>query len=137
VEGYKAAKYLEIDEQEGPRQIEATHFAKDHTEGVAIRLTGGRPSELKRLGSNNSGLIQRVVPHDGTAMFERRIVLRSVMFVRPKSPRRAVPVWSMRMLAYKDCQRCKETVMNVVAHPFQVSMCDSELAEVCYTRCYF
>ena len=65
---------------------------------------------LNLVGSSNSGLIQRIVPHEESAVLERRIALRSVMIIRPKSARRAVPAGSTRMLAYKDCQKLKETV---------------------------
>ena len=67
-------------------------------------------------------------------MLERKIVLRSVRAIRPKSPRRAVPVWSTRILAYKDSQRHKEVVHNVVAHPFNVSVRDPEPVKVRYAR---
>ena len=68
-------------------------------------------------------------------MLERRIAVSSVMIISPKSPIRAVPVWSIRMLAYKDCQRRKEATQNTVAHPFDISMCDPEVVKVCYARC--
>ena len=69
-------------------------------------------------------------------MFERRTVLRSVMIIRPKSARRAVPVWSMRMLVYEDCQGYKVTAWNVVAHPFEISVFNFELVKIHYAMCH-
>ena len=40
----------------------------------------------------------------------------------------------MRILAYEDCQRCKESVVNVATHAFEVSMCDPELMKVRYAK---
>ena len=65
---------------------------------------------------------------------ERRTALRSVRVIRPKSPRRAVPVWSMRMLAYKDCQQPKESVVNETTYAFEISMCDPEVMKIRYAR---
>ena len=67
-------------------------------------------------------------------MFERRIALKSVRIVKPKSARRAAPVLSMRMLAYKDRQRYKESVVNVATHAFEIPVCDPELVKVRYAK---
>ena len=118
---------------QGLERERATRFVNDHTEGVAIRLTGGKAIRVEEIWIYQLGLIQRVIPHDGTAVFERRIALRSARIIRPKSARRAVPAWSMRMLAYKDCQRYRGYVTNIATHAFEISMCDPELMEVRYT----
>ena len=40
----------------------------------------------------------------------------------------------MRMLAYEDCQQCKESVVNVATHAFEVPICDPELMKVRYAK---
>ena len=42
----------------------------------------------------------------------------------------------MRMLVYKDCQRHKVTAWNVVAHPFEISVCNFELVKIHYAMCH-
>ena len=69
-------------------------------------------------------------------MLERVITLVSVRIIRPKSTTRAVPVWPMRMLAYEDRQQCKESVVNVATHTFEVSMCDPKLMKVRHAKCH-
>jgi hypothetical protein len=61
------------------------------------------------------------------------MVLRSVMIIKPKSPRRAVPVWSTRIFAYKTVSDAK-TVQTVGSHSFEISVRNPKFVKVDDTR---
>jgi hypothetical protein len=62
------------------------------------------------------------------------MALRSVMIIRPKSPRRTVPVSSTRMFAYKTVSDAK-TVQTVGSHSFEISVRNPKFVKVDNTSC--